>query len=481
MTKHHLDQPDYYPVVYIVISLLALSLGVAVAKYDYRILGFLLAVVIGISIILYPKIGFYLFIISLFLPIRYIDRYFFQIPNIFRWISHLLVLYTATVYLFRYGIVSRKIKKIIPGYMGWSFLLIGILSLISAIYNRSSIIVTILGMRYWIFFIALLIVVRLQLPGFENRIEVLKLLIIVGFIQIPVTIFQRVFFFELDNPDVVAGLFTGYPDLLFLQIFCLMCVIIWYLNNEKLFNLPNGITITLVVLPLVFSNAKAAWVYLPLIVIFIFRKKIFSSIQIIFNFILLIVFVLIGAFAFNALYKSAYGGQHDAIVFLTHPSMVVEYLFPTVPTIENPNRMILKRGEAILFNYDLISEDPVKMVIGLGPGNLSESQIKDGQIYGELKSKVVGMDRNTISATLGELGFFGCLLMIIFFGLMYLKTASSFSSADKKFRELRKAIILWVALLVPYYHVFSSLLLLTVMSLILAPVPQWKALSNTST
>jgi len=439
--------------------------GGLVAIESFTALGLLMAGIVILGILAFPRFGFYLFLVSLFIPINYIERHFFAVPNIFRWASYILLLVTVVVFVFQNKqFIRQKLLSFFPSPLRWFGILLIAVSCLSAFYNQSSFVVTLLGLRTWLFLYGVFVLFGIVLRDPSERLWVLKLLLVAGLVQLPVTLIQRVLY-SVRSGDMVSGTFTAYSDLMFLQLFCVVLVIIWWGDGQQLLSIHPVVTLVLLTVVLVLSNAKAAWLYLPVSVLFAARKYVFRLPgRFLGILVLLAVLVTFGAVGFEKLFQSSYGGQYSAIELITDPDAIFEYLFTQE---KDPNREeMLARGEAIVYNWNLIYRDSISPFIGLGPGSLSHSHVKSGSFVGSVRT---GVDSTELAITVGEFGGVGIFLLALLVIGLFQVSGSADAGIGAKFVNLRQSAIWLIMLLLPYYTVLRSPLAAVVLATLFAP------------
>jgi len=114
----------------------AISIGFAITQ-SFNLAGLMLLLPIAALAVAKPNFAISLFHISLFIPSRYIERYFFSLPTILLWLPHMSLLLAVT------SVLMAKRKRA-PATIAWpiSFLLVGMawlfISFLSLLVNASS-------------------------------------------------------------------------------------------------------------------------------------------------------------------------------------------------------------------------------------------------------------------------------------------------------------------------------------------------------
>ena len=126
----------------------------------------------------------------------------------------------------------------------------------------------------------------------------------------------------------------------------------------------------------------------------------------------------------------------------------------------------LKYGAAITFVYSLISRDPLTLSLGLGPGNVSESGLPGGTGHYARLYQGLGLDRNMISVTLGELGILGTALTGIFLGTLYFSSGQENKHPAFDVRSLFAVTLVLIGMLSLYHNPLRVPAVLIVLSLL---------------
>ncbi len=400
----------------------ALVAGILIAYESFSILALLFSPLIVFLLILKPKIGVVLFYFSIFIPSGYIERYFTSVTTILLWLPHMILLITL-ISLFVSKPRTISIKTLWPTSLFWVVLAWVGLALISTIVNASSPLSAVLSLRGLFIIFGSVVLHRLYFSPNQQK-QLIIGLVVMGLLMLPVSIFQRVYlvsYLRLGSGDMVTGLFTSYTELVFFQLFCILAVISWWLHGRRLLPIHPAIVIALLFLSLAISNSKAAVIYFFLVVAFLFLRfqKRFSLRA--FNAMLILVIVgIMGTLAFENIYQSSYGEPVNVYSF----KGAWNYFFSEH---QGNSHGGLQRGAAIVFNYNLITKEPLSLLFGLGPGSLSDSRVPGGTGYIFSRYPFMDLNYSSLSTILGELGFagiclLGCLMLSIYYSHSKLKS-----------------------------------------------------------
>lgn len=389
-------------------------------NWNFFILIFLVLLILYIYIY-FPKYILYLVILVSFINFsNYLRR--LSIDNIFKWAPHIIIFFCLIFdYLFgKYKNLS-KIKNMRIVY--WWIIMATILIIISSVLNSVPYFIILVGsIQIFLPISVLLMVINRNLEK-TDYVRLLDFIYFIGLLQLPVTVVQKVYW---GGGDLVTGTSSTVGGLVFCQIFCILILLNKWINlkNTSQFKLICGFIILIV--PLILSDAVAGWIVLfisllifAMLNIFHFRRVAISA----------IIFVPLIIYSFEIFGNTFYDFRgFNAKTNLSSISNFYEYYFGGDSFRSKTTKSgELKYGASIAFVYDLISKDPLSLLFGLGPGNLSESSLGGGSglIYKEYS--VLGLDRNMVSVVLGELGILGLLLVVLYFSL-FLKKSDNYEN-----------------------------------------------------
>ena len=416
------EQPKYrlrvalfhqpYITIFIILAL-SLLLGIFIAMQQYLLVGFLFGLVIALLSALNIKICIYLFYFSVFIPVTYVERYFIDLPAFSRWFPQLFLILALLL-----SILQRKNKitssyPLLPKPLIWIGVFYLLLVVFSMLVNNISFLSVVWSLRGFILIYGSVIVHRLNFTKLGQE-KFIRILVIIGLIMIPVTIFQRVVIvgsrpYQSSVYDMVTGLFASYDDLVLFQIFCVIAVTSWWVHGRKLLPVSPILLIGGLFFPLVISYSKAAPLYFFVTMVFVFwlcRNRI--SHRTLAALLVIVIIGIIGTLFFDLLFQTT-GGPYSIVEDLYTVQGALRYLLNDNATTSGG----LQRGAAVLFNFELIQQKPHGLLLGLGPGAFSSSRIEGatGYIYATYPN--LYLDFSSLSTMLGELGFLGVLVIII--------------------------------------------------------------------
>ena len=418
--NHNKNEIFHQPTITIIsIVLLSLALGIFIAMQQYLLVGLVFGLVIALLSALNIKIGIYLFYISVFIPVTYVERYFIDLPTSLRWFPQLFL---GLLLVLSILLKKNKITKdypLLPNSMMWVGIIYLLLVLFSMLINFTSFLAAVWSLRGFILIYGSIIVHRLNFTK-KGQEKFIRFLVIIGLIMVPVTLFQRVVIvasrpYQPSVYDMVTGLFASYDDLVLFQIFCVIAVTSWWIHGRKLLPFSPIILIGALFFPLVISYSKAAPIYFFVTMIFVFwlcRTRI--SPKLLAALFVIVIFGILGTIFFDVLFQAT-GGPYSIVEDLYTVEGALKYLLNENATTEGG----LQRGAALLFNLELIQQEPHGLLIGLGPGSFSSSRIEGATGYIYAMYPNLYLDFSSLTTMLGELGVSGVLITIVFLISIY--------------------------------------------------------------
>ncbi len=417
--------------------------------YYLLILALVLILVLGVALS-QPRTLVAFFYVSVFVPTGYLSRYFGALPAIILWLPHLF-LFVAMLWL----LVARP--KLAASAAPWpvSLMYVGLawmaMTLLSLIANGSSPIAAVLSLRGFFLIYGSVLLHRLQFTS-EDQEKLIRSLVWAGLVMVPVSIFQRFVLVEalrLNSGDLVAGLFTVDTDLLFFQSFCIMAVASWWLGGHRLLPISPPLAIVLLFIPLAIGNSKAAPIYFFFVAGFLFwqfRRQI--SARMLGALLVVTILGVVGTLAFDRIFQMSYGVSYSVVARYYNVRGALSYLMDRGTTGSG-----LQRGAAVLFNYDLIKKEPLSLLLGLGPGSLSDSRVPGGTGYVFAMYPLLHLNNNSLATVLGEQGLVGaCLLGGLLCSLFFLND----SKESSRLINLRRSTVVLFAGMLIYASVLLS-------------------------
>lgn len=416
---------------------------------------------------------FYSILFLLAFPIVPIER-FFGVSTLLRTIQYplLLLLFLLTLNPGHYFLrrIPRELKIILIYFIS--------ISIVSAILNHSSIFYALLELR-WLFMIIILYVLLLQV---DFQYKYIKSLLIIGFLQTPIVLIQYIYykiFIGSTSTDLVTGFFPKFHILVFYQVSCFIIILALSLYKRKIFSLPTMAQLILILIPLVLSNSKAAWILLVFTSMQLLFLRGFTKIIVLRKAILSISLLLIALMGFNSIYSKNY--RLKKFEYFWNPSVILNYnlagygstneLLTTLSTNQEVKLVdgSLGRLGSLVYNYSKINRNNKTLLFGLGPyfSVQSTKSTLDGykrrNIF-ELKY----IKGHSLSKILGSLGFAGLLGLAVLFAYFINTIRSKYFMPG--FREIGISIFSLTILCTYYFDVIQiPIAMLFVTVLLVAP------------
>lgn len=255
----------------------------------------------------------------------------------------------------------------------------------------------------------------------------LKLLLILSLIQCPFALYQRLIKYrDLATGDVITGTLNG-SGVLTIYLSCSLAIVLAFYFSKKL-NLKLFLFILIVLfIPMCINETKVTLLLIPSVCfsMFFFTKGLTTKFKQIFaipaiSIALILLFIPI----YDHFRKTTLGHSSGIIDFITTEEKVKNYLLWRPKGREN--RAEVGRLTSIVLAYQELSQDPVKLIFGLGLGNVAISFFAGFQ--GEyVKYEKLGARRTALTFLLWEIGLAGVFLYLAFLYLifkdaLYLKT-----------------------------------------------------------
>lgn len=410
-----------------------------------------------------------------FFPAVYINKVF-GAPETIVWLPYFFIVFSIILYFLDRSVKHKKIKLFgnKKKFKKYVYILI-ILSVISTLMNIKSggIILNFINLLLyisWIIFLGFSVPIFNQYMTNKNINKLLKIFVYIGILNVPITLIQRVILVQhlgLNSPDIVCGVFDVYDELVFFQLFCIGIIFIWWLFDEKIISLPNFIVIVLLLIPLILSNSKGAWLFLFLSILYIIKmilgkisisKLLKISVPVLFVILISLVF-------FNELfvdyYKYPFGYK-----YILDKNYIIEYYFGgKTYSSKFTKGNTLKRGAGILYVYDMLKKDPLRLFIGLGPNNISIRRSpfisNENRVYMEFK--YYDLYKVFVPSLIGGIGITGLIVVSL---LIRNSFFTKRNNSKSKMEYLKKYTIFVIIIMSFYFNIAYS----TVMYIVLASV-----------
>jgi len=405
--------------------------------------------ILAVIIFKYPQAGIWTIFISIFL-FDWLNKTFFIVPRQITWLKDvailLLFLRTVPVVIRRHKLVRTPID--IPVLL---FILIGI---ISTFINHSSPIIAFMGFRKALKYILLFYII--VNAGFDEQFlkKIVKAFIVVGFIQVFFAVSEYLLWTPsllnlgaaMNKWDFITGTFPrGGSGVLSLYLISIMCFLIAYLiygGNKKRKTL---FYLFLLFIPLPFAMSRAAFIFLPFVIVFMLLKNIGRHFIIRFSY-----FILFSLIFFGIVKITPFLTGYDIMAYLTNPQRMIQ--MQNKYSDINPGRI-----SSIQIICNELLNKPYGSILGVGPGNWSESYFGSytGSIYQQFSLDFSGI--NQIASTLSEWGILGLIVLFLIILQIYRMNSILFTISNDKFWRIIS-------------YGFSGIIFLYVMATLYVPI-----------
>ncbi len=414
-------------ITFFLMLVLALILSNNLIEHNPYVWLFLVGGAIGIFIFKFYQAGIILIMISLFL-LNWFSEAIGIIPRQITWLPEIILIILMLKLLFMMAVEKTLPKSII----NIPILILIVLSIISSLINSAGLMVTFAGLRnYFKFFLFFYVIVFLNFDDIFLR-KIVRFLIIISFIQVPIAILQRVWYLGQASGDPVGGTLgantSGTLTLFLLGIISILFAL--YMN--KLINERKLLfSILLLFIPMSINETKITFFLFPVLILFLLRKNIFEKHKLK-SIFLLIIFsggIFIGSYLFyNYIYNEVY--QKNIRIF--------DYNFTSrYITKEYTKTGRLNRLAQVKFAHKNIMGDFQKTLLGVGPGNASDSFFETWVGYYYRKYPTLKIDSVFLGRFIWEYGYLGlAVFLFILFRLFRLAEKIYDNSKDPFNRSL---------------------------------------------
>ena len=319
----------------------------------------------------------------------------------------LAVLLCGLVY---FGVVKKIV--IAPKYL-WLFMFMIVYLLCNVALNSVPAGAIIGGLRRYVKFLPLFFFPLVYEFSDEEILQKLKLILGLTIFQFPVAFAQRfILYSHLKTGDVVRGTLAT-SGVLSIYLNCVIAVVLAFYLYKKISFISLVILSIIIFFPMLINETKSTLLLLP---IAIFIPVLFSRVEEgkIKKTILVTGLTTIMLAVFVVAYNHFWGAesrQRRLEVFFQEGA--TGYLYKEL----KPGTTDVEAGriDSIAWAYHELSNDPMKLIFGLGMGNVGPSILSSFE--GKYTKEYEGwaMDMTTITYLMWEIGFFGIMLLFLFF------------------------------------------------------------------
>lgn len=272
----------------------------------------------------------------------------------------------------------------------------------------------------------------------------LKFLLMLALIQFPVVIYQYFIFddpnHQYQDPDLVSGtLQVG--SILSIYLVSVISILLAFYIKQRIKLSHFFVLILFLFIPTTINETKGTLILLPIsvIVIVITARVIRENARQLIP-ILAMLPILFGAFllVYNTYFAEGATRERGLVAFFTDPKRgIKEYLYTGDAEVLDAKAVLrsdktvvgeitgtdvavgrIRRIDAAILPFRVLSNEPSKLLLGLGVGNVSESFIdRFSGKYVEIKN--MNHTQIELASMVWEIGVFGLFIFLLFFYFIY--------------------------------------------------------------
>ncbi len=293
------------------------------------------------------------------------------------------------------------------------------------------------GLRFYLRAIPLFLIPAVFPPTEKQLRQQLMTVLVIGLIQIPITIYQRYIVLSefRHSGDSVRGTATD-SGILSIILISLVLILLGYFMRKRLSKVAFFTLFFLLLLPTTINETKVTVVLLPLGLLTTIvagspagkRLKVFSL-----GLALLVAFgaILIPVYSFTQQFNP-HKDERSLVEFFTNENGEMDkYMESKHPTGLGTRQGVVRRGDAIRVPLEYLSKDPVRLAFGLGLGNATHSNLGESftGIYYDLFQKFAYL---SVSLFLLEIGVLGTALVFVLYAFVFFDSIAV-AKADPSF------------------------------------------------
>lgn len=349
----------------------------------------------------------------------------------------------------------------------------------SAIVNEISAGTIIVGMRIYFKYLPFFLVPAVFDFSEDEMRAQLKILLVFSLLQFPLTVYQRMSEFRrgILSGDAVSGT-LNVSSILSIYLICNIAILVGFYLRKRISKVQFFILIVLLFIPTTINETKGTLILLP-IAVFV-PVLLMSGAQSLAKRMGPVVFAaaLIGGIFVpvynNFMVESEYTTHGENITdFFSSQGNIEHYLYGGAASAgdvaalkDNPNSLGLPfsgteervgRIDGMYLPLRLLSSDLIKLLLGLGVGNVSISFISEFSGRYSVYSEYYGANVTVISLMLWETGILGVALAVIALIFVFMD-ARSVSASDDFPGALAlgwMAVALLMIVVMPYKNVLN--------------------------
>ncbi len=274
------------------------------------------------------------------------------------------------------------------------------------------------GLRTYLKFIPFFLLPAAYAFSHEQIQSQLKFLLFLILMQVPLVLYQRFVQYKgVLSGDPMKGM-LGNSGQLAIILSCAIAVVIACYLYGKLSRLATILLVILLFVPITVGETKASLVILPIALIapFILYKESKGNVKRLLAGLAVGVTVMsIFVIVYDHFMTPRWG--YGLMDFLTMEGRMEGYLYRGAEIGGDMDK--LGRIDTLMFAMQILSQDFIKLLFGLGVGNVSGSFLSGASGEYAAEYAKYGIDGTNVTLFLWEIGLLGVCLYFIFFGLVF--------------------------------------------------------------
>ena len=392
----------------------------------------------------------YLLFLSIFF-LGYLSGQLGILPRSISWLPELLSILTILIISIR---ITLGYGKDIPPICNFFLILFFLNIIFGAIINQVPAGPLIAGSRSYLKLIPFFILPFVYRFSSQQINGQLKFLLFLCFIQIPITLYQRLVLSRgIASGDAVMGTLAG-SGLLTILLSCAIAIVMAFYLAKRIEFRSFIFIFFLLVLPMAMNETKVSVILLPLAIVL---PILLSSRGV--NLKQFIPIIFLGSMAgigFIFIYDHFRAGAGPGLLefVMTGEGQGYEFSGAEIGTHHGH----VGRVDALALAFKILSENILNLVFGLGIGNVSESFIPSlSGVYAE-KFSSFNVNKSALSLILWELGVFGMLLHYALFFMIFIfsKRLSKHDSLVGAFSHGWSVVAIIIMIATPYASIFNE-------------------------
>ena len=366
----------------------------------------------------------YLLFLSCFLP-----EYLFSIgaaPRLLTYLPEVLSIMGMAAVVF-YGLRNKEVH--LPPAYTLLFLFIGLHLVFGILANHVSTTTIFAGSRTYLKYLPFFFLPVVYEFSDKQLRRQLALLLALAILQLPVAAYQRfVLSAGLTTGDLVGGTLGGGglrgSGLLTVFLMCAVTILVSFYLKQRIKGRVTIVALLVLVIPTMLNETKVTVFILPIALL---APALFlgESVGQKFKQLATMGALAVALFSlFVPIYNqfTTQGSDKGIVEFFTTGDYLQEYLLKDEKLIER-GEVRGGRLNAILLPLEVLSEDPVMLMLGVGMGNISPSSLGEkfsGKYYDEYGAYTYG----SMSVLLWEVGLIGVALALGFCYMVFRDSVS---------------------------------------------------------